>query len=105
MGIALVVAAVAGGGIAVALASLVGVGGQTTTVREVLPEFQPRSGDIASGSRSGGALTLRSIYRTDAPGVVQVTSTTKVQLPQSDWFGNAFGLPGPKCSVLSAPAS
>jgi S1-C subfamily serine protease len=94
MAAALLVAAVAGGGVAVALASLVGVGEHTTTVREVVPEFRTRPSDAASGSRSGGAQTLRDIYKNDAPGVVQVTSTTKVRLPQSDWFGNAFGLPG-----------
>lgn len=94
MATALLVAAVAGGGVAVALASLVGVGEQTTTVREVVPDFQPRSGDVASSDRSGGALSLRDIYKRDAPGVVQVTSTTKVRLSQSDWFGNSFGLPG-----------
>ena len=38
-------------------------------------------------------MTLRDIYREDAPGVVQVTSTTKVRLPRSQWFGNPFGLP------------
>jgi S1-C subfamily serine protease len=89
---ALLVAAVAGGGVAVALASLVGVGERTTTVREVVSEFPLRPNDVASGSGSGGARTLREIYRNDAPGVVQVTSTTKVQVPQSDWFGNSFGL-------------
>ncbi len=94
MGVALLVAAVAGGGVAVALASLVGVDEHTTTVREVVPEFRAPAGDVALGSQSGGALTLRAIYKNDAPGVVQVTSTTKVRLPQSDWFGNSFGLPG-----------
>jgi S1-C subfamily serine protease len=94
---ALVVAAVAGGGIAVALASLVGVGDHTTTVREVVvPGFEPGSNDkdVTSTSTRGGVKSLREIYKTDAPGVVQVTSTTKVQLPQSDWFGNSFGIPG-----------
>ena len=94
MAAALLVAGVAGGGVAIALASLVGVGKNTTTVREVVPEFQTRPGEVASGSRSGGGMTLRDIYKDDAPGVVQVTSTTKVKLPQSDWFGNSFGLPG-----------
>jgi len=89
---ALFVAAVAGGGVAVALASLVGVGERTTTVREVVSEFPLRPTDVASGARSGGAMTLRDIYRNDAPGVVQVTSTTKVEVPQTDWFGNSFGL-------------
>ncbi|HMJ00834.1 MAG TPA: trypsin-like peptidase domain-containing protein [Gaiellaceae bacterium] len=94
MAAALLVAGVAGGGVAIAIASLVGVGKNTTTVREVVPEFQTRPGEVASGSGSGGGMTLRDIYKDDAPGVVQVTSTTKVKLPQSDWFGNSFGLPG-----------
>jgi len=87
---ALVVAALAGGGVAVALASLVGVGKDTTTVREVVrePGFAPS--DIVSGTRTGHALTIRAIYATDAPGVVQVTSTKRVQLPRSTWFGNSF---------------
>jgi S1-C subfamily serine protease len=89
----LLVAAVAGGGVAVAIASLIGVGERTTTVREVVTDFPSRPGDVSSGSGSGGALSLGDIYRQDAPGVVQVTSTTNVQLPQSDWFGNSFGLP------------
>jgi S1-C subfamily serine protease len=91
---ALLVAAVAGGGVAVALASLVGVGEGTTTVREVvLPGFQPGSGDVTSRTTSGRALTLQDIYKNDAPGVVQVTSTTTIQLPRSEWFGNSF-VPG-----------
>ncbi len=80
---------------AVALAALVGVGGHTTTVREVVvPGFQPGPDDVTSRSTRGGALSLGEIYRNDAPGVVQVTSTTKVQLPRSDWFENSFGIPG-----------
>jgi S1-C subfamily serine protease len=66
-------------------------------VREVVvPGFEPGSNDkdVTSTSTRGGAKSLREIYKTDAPGVVQVTSTTKVQLPQSDWFGNSFGIPG-----------
>ena len=94
MAAALLVAGVAGGGVAIAVASFVGVGKNTTTVREVVPEFQTRPGEVYSGSGSGGGMTLRDIYKDDAPGVVQVTSTTKVKLPQSDWFGNSFGLPG-----------
>jgi S1-C subfamily serine protease len=89
----LLAAAVAGGAVAIAGAALVGVGDSTTTVREVLVDRPTISGSI---SQAGPAqrLTLRDIYRKDAPGVVQVTSTTKVKLPRSQWFGNPFGLPG-----------
>ncbi len=84
-------AAVAGGTVAVVGAALVGVGEKTTTVREVLIDRSSEGGvsQLAQGDR----LTLRDIYREDAPGVVQVTSTTKVRLPRSQWFGNPFGLP------------
>jgi putative serine protease PepD len=87
---ALLVAGVAGGAVAVAGASLVGVGEGTTTVREVLREI-PLENNVASKSSSG--LTLRDIYSEDAPGVVQVTSTARVQLSQNDFFSNPFGLP------------
>ena len=88
---ALLTAGIAGGAVAVAGATLVGVGEGTTTVREVLREI-PLENNVAS--KSSGGPTLRDIYREDAPGVVQVTSTTKVQLPQNDFFSNPFGLPG-----------
>ena len=81
-------------GLAVALAgaALVGVGDDTTTVREVLVAPPTSNGNISQTDRQ--RLTLRDIYRRDAPGVVQVTSTTKVKLPRSQWFGNPFGLQG-----------
>ncbi len=89
----LLVAALAGGGVAVAIASIAGVGGHTTTVREiVIPGFQP-SDNASSNSTRGRALTLSNIYKRDAPGVVQVTSTATVDLPPSEWFGNSF-VPG-----------
>jgi S1-C subfamily serine protease len=84
-------AAVAGGTVALVGASLLGVGENTTTVREV-PVDRAFEGGV-SQIEPGGRMTLRDIYREDAPGVVQVTSTTKVQLPRSQWFGNPFGLP------------
>jgi S1-C subfamily serine protease len=83
-------AAVAGGTVAVAVAALVGVGEKTTTVREVLVD-RPSEADV-SQLEPDGRMTLRDIYREDAPGVVQVTSTTKVRLPRNQWFGNPFGL-------------
>jgi S1-C subfamily serine protease len=87
----LFVAAVAGGTVAVVGAALVGVGEKTTTVKEVLVD-RSLEADV-SQVEPGSSMTLREIYREDAPGVVQVTSTTKVRLPRSQWFGNPFGLP------------
>jgi S1-C subfamily serine protease len=93
MAAALLAAALAGGAVAVVGAALVGVGDDTTTVREVLVDRPTLSGDVSqTGTRQ--RQTLRDIYRTNAPGVVQVTSTTKVKLPRSQWFGNPFGLQG-----------
>ncbi len=92
MAAALLVAAVGGGVVAVAVASLVGVGEHTTTVREVGSGFALPSSDVDL-EQSGAALSLRDIYRNDAPGVVQVTSTTTVETPRSNWFGNSF-VPG-----------
>jgi S1-C subfamily serine protease len=88
---ALFLAALAGGTVAVVGAMLVGTGEHTTTVREIV-EPSPLSPSNVSSSR-GGPLTVRAIYKLDAPGVVQVTTATKVKLPQTDWFGNPFGLP------------
>jgi S1-C subfamily serine protease len=94
MAAALLVASVAGGVVAVAVASLAGVGGQMTTVREIGgPAFVPSDVGLR---QNGRALTLGDIYRNDAPGVVQVTSTTTVSGPRSKWFGNSFA---PKAEV------
>jgi putative serine protease PepD len=86
----LFLAALAGGTVAVVGAMLVGTGEHTTTVRELI---EPTPFSPSNVSQSGGPLTVHEIYNRDAPGVVQVTTTTKVQLPQTDWFGNAFGIP------------
>jgi S1-C subfamily serine protease len=90
MAAALLVAALGGGVVAVAVASLAGVGEHTTTVREV-GGFALPSNDV--DLEQSGALSLRDIYRTDAPGVVQVTTTKTVESPRSNWFGNSF-VPG-----------
>jgi len=88
---ALFLAALAGGTVAVIGAALVGTGEHTTTVREIV-EQAPFSPSNVSQSK-GGPRSVREIYKLDAPGVVQVTTTQKVKLPQTDWFGNPFGLP------------
>src|SRR3989442_1593387 len=49
---------------------------------------------VASESRGTRALTIAQIYNGAAPGVVQVTSTTKVKIPQDPFFPNLFGQGG-----------
>ena len=90
---ALLAAALAGGTVAVIGAALVGTGEHTTTIRELVPNPPSAAGDVSQTSQQR-PLTVRAIYDHDAPGVVQVTTTTKVKLPQTDWFGNPFGPSG-----------
>jgi S1-C subfamily serine protease len=90
MAASLLFAAVAGGAVAIAGAAFLDVGENTTTVREVVLDRPTLSGNVSQAG--SGRLTLRDIYRRGAPGVVQVTSTTKVKLPRSQWFGNPFGM-------------
>jgi putative serine protease PepD len=89
---ALFLAAFAGGTVAVVGSYLVGTGEHTTTVREIVAA-SPLSETNVSQSAQDRPLTVRDIYKRDAPGVVQVTTTTKVKLPQTDWFGNPYGIP------------
>ena len=87
----LVVAAVAGGAIALGGAGALGkLGNKTTTVREVESASPPASAVFQQPS--GDALSINEIYRRSAPGVVQVTSTSVVQT-QADPFSNPFALP------------
>jgi len=90
---ALLAAALAGGTVAVIGAALVGTGEHTTTIRELVQTPTNAPGTVSQTSQER-PLTVRAIYDRDAPGVVQVTTTTKVKLPQTDWFGNPFGPPG-----------
>ena len=90
---ALFAAALAGGTVAVIGAALVGTGEHTTTIREIVQPTPLSPGNVSETSQAR-PLTVREIYDRDAPGVVQVTTTTTVKLPQTDWFGNPFGPPG-----------
>jgi putative serine protease PepD len=90
-GSALLIAAVAGGAVALAGAVATGFGEATSTVREVIRESSPGAAVVASDSRSGKALTIAEIYRRAAPGVVQVTSTSRVEQAEDPFF--PFELP------------
>ena len=86
--VALVAAGLVGGAISLAGASAFGVGSKTTTVRRIQPALGGNS-PTSFETRPGKALTINDIFRHDAPGVVQVTSTQIVRT--SDPFN--FGLP------------
>jgi S1-C subfamily serine protease len=86
---ALVAAGLLGGAVSLAGASALGIGGNTTTVRQIEPAVAGNSPTSFETARPGKALTINQIFRSDAPGVVQVTSTQIVRT--SDPFG--FGLP------------
>ena len=87
---ALVGAAALGGGTALGGAALAGgLGGKTTVVREVA---QP-GGEPAGFARQGGRLTINDIYRRSAPGVVQITATSRQAVTTDPFFGNPFGQP------------
>src|SRR5919199_1402596 len=86
----LVVAAAIGAGLTLGgVAAFAGLDGHTTTVREIVsggPTSAPAS------FRTGRALSINQIYRSAAPGVVQVTSTSVVRLDNGNPFG--FQIPG-----------
>ncbi len=86
----LLVAAVLGAGLALGGAAALGdLGGTTTTIREVqATAAAPASATAAPGSNT--ELSINDIYRRAAPGVVQVTSTTIVNVPADPFFGNPF---------------
>ena len=90
-GSALLIAAVAGGAIALAGAAATGFGEATSTVREVIRDSGPGAAVVASDSRSARGLTIGEIYRRAAPGVVQVTTTSRVDQAEDPFF--PFDLP------------
>jgi S1-C subfamily serine protease len=82
----LVVAAALGAGLALGGAALAGgLGGKTTTIREVGP-----ASPTAVAIRPSASLSINDIYRRSAPGVVQVTSTSVVTVPADPFFGGQF---------------
>jgi len=89
VGAGFVAAAGAGAALALGGAALIGAfsAASTTTVREVQPFAAPSS---ATAFHTGKALSINQIYRSAAPGVVQVTATQIVRAPAVDPF---FGFP------------
>jgi S1-C subfamily serine protease len=92
LAIALAVAALAGGVVALGGAALLGVvvEDDSRTVFRA-PSSAPSSGEPTAFKRDPGPLTIREIYRRAAPGVVQITSTTLSEEQIDPMFG--FPLP------------
>ena len=84
---ALLCAGVLGGVLALAGAAVFGIGAKTTTVRELEPALGDNSVAAVESRKPGSALTTNEIFRRDAPGVVQVTSTQIVETPANPFFG------------------
>jgi S1-C subfamily serine protease len=84
--LALVAVAIAGGAAALAGASLFGQLGTQTTVRQIINS----SSNMPTSFAGGKALSINEIYRRWAPGVVQITSTSVVNISQDPIFGNPF---------------
>jgi S1-C subfamily serine protease len=92
-GAALVGAGAAGAAIALGLVAVISsIGGSTTTVREVV-EADQQPPDPASFAIASKPLTIHEIYANAAPGVVQVTATSKVAV-QPDPLLDPFGFGG-----------
>ena len=83
----LVAATFLGAGAALGGAAALGDLGKSTTIREIRAAAQPA---VATGRRPARALSINDVYRHAAPGVVQVTSTTIVNLPADPFFGDLF---------------
>ena len=83
----LVAAAVIGGLTALGGAALAGKLGSRTTYRPIVAS--PTQGPVRRRSPQQGALDQPDLRRW-APGVVQITSTSVVNVPQDPFFGNPF---------------
>lgn len=86
----LLIAAVVGGGVALAGAEVSGVFDDEPGTVETLQMPEPSAPAAFSDNQR---LSINDIYRQSAPGVVQITSTS-VQTVAPDSFLDPFGLPG-----------
>jgi S1-C subfamily serine protease len=85
--LALVAVAVAGGAAALGGASAFGDLGTRTTVQQQIVDSSSRAPVSFAG---GKALSINEIYRHWSSGVVQITSTSTVSVPQDSFFGTPF---------------
>jgi S1-C subfamily serine protease len=88
-GLTLGAVAVAGGAVALGGASAFGRLGTQTTVREIVSPTASAPVAFAAGK----AMSINEIYNRWASGVVQITSTSVVNVQQDPFFGNPFASP------------
>lgn len=104
-GAALVGAGAAGAAIAVGVVAAIGsLGGSTTTVRELVEADAQQPPDPASFASSSKPLTIQDVYARAAPGVVQVTATSRVAV-QTNPFLDPFGFGSPTAETQEALGS
>jgi S1-C subfamily serine protease len=85
----LVAVAIAGGAVALGGASAFGQLGTQKTVREIVSPTASAPVAFAAGK----AMSINEIYNRWASGVVQITSTSVVNVQQDPFFGNPFASP------------
>jgi S1-C subfamily serine protease len=78
-------AGVLGGSVTLLGVFALGIGDNTTTVRQIEPALGDRL-PTSFGTKPGERLSINEIFRRDAPGVVQVTSTQVVAVPTDPFF-------------------
>lgn len=100
--VTIVAAGAVGAAVAVGIVAAVGdLGGTSTTVREVV---RTESVAAARFAESSQALTIHRIYERAAPGVVQVTATSRITT-QPNPFLDPFGFGGPSVQTQTALGS
>jgi S1-C subfamily serine protease len=97
-------AGAAGAAVAVGVVAAAGGLGATTTVREVAPSSADVSPEPPAFASSIRPLTIRDVYDRAAPGVVQVTATSRVAV-QNDPFLDPFGFGGTTAETQEALGS
>ena len=86
--VGLVASAFLGGGIALGGAAALGkLGDKTTVIREEMPPPSSAPAAFQGGRRE----SINEIYRSSAPGVVHIETTTRVSQQNDPFFGNPFG--------------
>jgi putative serine protease PepD len=101
---ALVAVGATGAVVAVGIVAAAGGLGGTTTVREVISAPGGPGPETASFAHASHPLTIHQIYTQAAPGVVQVTATSRVTT-QPDPFLDPFGFGGPTTQTQQALGS
>src|SRR5262249_21087648 len=86
--VGLVGAAVVGGAVALGGAAAFGKLGSETTYSPVVSAAAKT--EVPASFAQGKALSIHDIFERWAPGVVQITSTSVVNVPQDPFFGNPF---------------